>query len=307
VKSIAVVPGERTKDNHALKPDTKVIKRNYAGNPAFQVSTDYRSLAPKDPYLAELNRIKVEIEEARAELRHLRGELERPAEPRETAGEDGAEEAAAEEADAPMVELVAKFDEREARELIQAAEQDAKEIHAQAVLEAQRITQQAQNDGYLEGFNKGYEEAAAEFKRANDPQAERIADLVEDLSEYEQKRLKQNEKELVELTLAVAAKVIGQELAANPGAIVNMLTETVRQNHSEEYVRITLAEDLLPVDVKASAEIKELLLGLGANVSVLADSKAAPGAVQVETPKGIIDLSVDTQLKNIRDILGNAE
>ncbi len=43
------------------------------------------------------------------------------------------------------------------------------------------LAEQAKNDGYLEGFSKGYEEALAEFKNENTPRAVAIADLLDNI------------------------------------------------------------------------------------------------------------------------------
>jgi flagellar assembly protein FliH len=281
------------------------------------ISTDFRLIGPRDPYVEELHRLKIEIEEARSELRRVRGGIDSGFVPdfegeHEDGGgaETGLSESNADEAReqahriGEQAALAAREMEQKAYEALQSANQNAKDTEAKAVHEAQQIRQQAHNEGYLEGFNKGFDEAQEEFRKENEPRAELLADLIENLSEYEQERLRKNEEELVELALGVASKIIGQELRTNPKAVVKMLTETVMQNHSEEYVRITLAEDLFPLDVKASDNVRKMLTDMGANVSVLVESAVRPGTIQAETPKGITDMSVDTQLDNIRDILG---
>ena len=302
-------------------PVPRVIKRGFSAQNRQDISTDYRLLGPRDPYVEELNRLKIEIEQHRAELRRMRGRIDE--------GEvfiadygDGEEETAAvqtgfdsDEEDAQAREaqrrrdeqaaLAAREMEQKAYELVQQAEQSSKDIEGKAFQDAQQIRQQAQNEGYLEGFNKGFDEAQEEFRRENEPRAELLADLIEKLSEYEQERMRKNESELVELAIGIASKIVGRELRTDPKTVVKMLTEAVTQNHSEEYVRITLAEDLFPLDVKASEKVKKMLTDMGANVSVLVESAVPPGTIHVETPKGITDMSVETQLENIGGILRN--
>jgi flagellar assembly protein FliH len=313
--TVSAEPEAQNPEERLPLPVPQVIKRGLSAQNRRDVSTDFRLIGPRDPYLEELNRLKIEIEQARSELRRVRGGIDDSFFPEPIIADKSADDDSFGEKDIDEAREIARRIgeqatkaarelEKKAYETLKDAEENVKQLEAKSFHEAQQIKQQAHNEGYLEGFNKGFDEAQEEFRKENEPRAELLADLIENLSEFEQKRLRENENELVELALGVASKIIGQELRTNPKAVVKMLTETVMQNHSEEYVRITLAEDLFPLDVKTSDNVKKMLTDMGANVSVLVESAVKPGTVQAETPKGITDMSVDTQLDNIRDILG---
>ena len=307
IKSVTLVDQFDNNDGGQLSPLIlgRVIKRSDVCQPQVPVSTDFRLFAPKVAYLNEINRLKIEIEDAKNQLRSLRGEIENPLQqPAEEPGrpfEENCENVDKEAIEQRIQKLRAA--ENEALERARAAEEAALRLTGDAEKDAEQLRQQAKNEGYLEGFNKGYEESLDEFKSRNEPMAEKLAFLVEQLSEFEQMRLRNSEQELVDLSVGVAARIVAGELETNPKAIVKMIRETVTQNHSEEYIRITLSDELMPVELEASAEMRQLLEQLGANVTVMTDTKAGTGTIKLETPKGIIDMSVDTQLENVREIL----
>ena len=283
---------------------SRVLKQGSFAQPRSAVSTDFRVIAPQEQYLEELNHLKIEIEAARSELRAMQAELNTPPAIPERIIPERPKDLTDLDLNAlekHVSELYAE--EQAAAERLRAAEETLQRVNAELAKDADEVKAHAKNEGYLEGFNKGYEEALAEFKGRNEPAAEKLAYLIERLGEFEQARLRESEQELIELAVAVAEKLVSTEIKSKPHTIAQMLQETITQNHKAEYIRITIAEELLPVEASTSVEIISLLEGLGANVTVISDNRATAGAIQVETPSGIIDMGIDTQLSNVREIL----
>ena len=267
------------------------------------ISTNVFAVAPKQTYMDEINRLKVEIEREKAELRSIRAERE---------AEFLAEEEAArvanihqsDEADPTLAnDEIYRARQEEINNMIQAAEQEINAMRAHSEEEAKQFMEQSKNEGYLEGFQKGYDEATAEFKKETQPQADLLAELVERMSNFEQQRLRDNEQELIAMVVAVASKVVSREIEENPESILDMLTKAVMRHHREEYVRINLAENLLPVDIKASDEIIKKLKSLGANITVRTSPVLPEGSIHLETPSGMEDMSVKTQMRNLEAML----
>ncbi len=298
VKSIAVVDD---RINREIQPEPNftpkafpVIKQGILKNGLpVDVSQMPRS---QQSYLDELNRVKVEIAQAKAELRTLRREMEEANE--QVAQVQAILAADGEDADIRMSQIV------EAQEQ---AKEEARQILANATIEAQQQIEELKNHGYLEGFNKGYEEAKNEYLSENQPKVQQLDAMLNAISDYEKVQIEQNQQDMVQLILAVANKVICKELSVSPETIVDMLYETLDENKRQEFIKIILAKDLLPIDTKASQEIRSILTGLGANISVYVDGDMESGGCVVETPKGFTDASISTQLNNIGNALLHSE
>lgn len=242
-------------------------------------------------YMDELNRLKIEVDAAKAELRKLTTQIEEA-------------RYKAEHPPEPMEQEYASFaSEEEIRHMVDAARVEATEILAKAKNEAIEVVQGAQNEGYLNGFNNGIAQLTAEFKTENQPKVDALERLLDRLSDFEEESIRQNEAGLIQLVLGIANKVIGQELATDPKLITSMLRETVDTNRREAFIKISIAPDLLPVEAKASAQIVQLITDTAPNIKVTVDKEAQPGMCVVETPKGYTDLSIDTQLENLKQTL----
>lgn len=291
VKSIAVVEERGDKAQapvyaEPLRPSGVIKRRILEGGGAPTAS---QAIPTKDSYLDELNRLQVEIKQAKEELRSLGRQ---------------AEEARLEEARQEEIfdgsEIDASQAEEEAYTILKNAQIQAEQLLEEARQEGEALAEQAQNNGYLEGFEKGYQEAAQEFHSQYDPIMVQVADILDQLSEYQSQSLREQEHNLIELSITVARRILGQNLQADPGAVTQLFQELVEDNSREEYIKITLSPDLLPIQAKAGEKVRKLLTDLGANVTVAVDPELSQGGAVLETPKGVVDVSIETQLNNLK-------
>ena len=287
VKSIAVVddrppPGMKPATGIPPPPAATVIKRNAATAPEAPWKDAPR---PRQGYVDELNRIRVEIAQAKAELRTIRRELEEAV--KNAAAAQAASNTDTENAD------IAKAGQ------LELARQEAEQILENARAEAAAIHESAQNQGYLEGFSKGFDEAKAEYTAENGPAVHRLQQMLEALGDYQHQLVEESESGLVDLAIGIARRVIGRELSTDPTVVTDMLYGVLDANRREEFIKISIAKDLMPVEAKASEEVRTLLMRANANVQLLADIDLEPGGCVVETPKGYTDVSISTQLNNL--------
>jgi flagellar biosynthesis/type III secretory pathway protein FliH len=250
----------------------------------------------KNGYLDELNRLRAEIASAKAELRSLGRLFEEEEETPELDETEAADEI-------ELQERRAKYAREEADRLLAETKTKVAEMQAYTDQECKRLLDEARSTGYLEGFDKGFAEAQAEFSAENNPKIKELESLLENVSSYHEEMLSQNERQLVELTMAVCEKIIGREIEADSRAIVTMLYKVLDENRREKNMRITVSPELLPAEAKVAADIRKLIAQTAPDALLTVDEEASPGTLVVETSKGITDLSVDTQLSNIKDML----
>jgi len=309
VKSISVVDGRTHTPVDGVLPEfdrVPVIKPgtfSYRHNP---YADDTLFVPDKNGYLDELNRIRVEIAEAKTELRGLRRKTEEALIEEELEKErlelERQEREEERQREIALSNIPAA--KEEATRILAQAQENAAVMTAQAGAEAIKMKEEAENHGYLEGFEKGFKQATGEFIAENNPKMKELDHLLEELSNYREEMIARNEKDLLDVVFTVAEKVVGYEIKSEPRSVVSMLYKTLDDNRREEYIRITISPDLMPVDAKISAEIKKRITDTAPNAMLYVESDEPEGTCYVETDKGIIDLSVKTQLDNAKKLLG---
>lgn len=301
VKSVSVVddrpPERRTLANVIEEglPKMSVIKRDlfeYRENPYADPTS---ALPDRQGYIDELNRVKVEIAQAKAELRSLGRLIEETVEEQNLAA--GAPQDTMSGAEGLAIA------QAEAERLMRETRENAEAMMEGYRTEGQRLAEEARNRGYLEGFDQGFAQAQEEFRAQGEPRMRELASLLEQISNYREEMIAQNERELVELVITAAEKIIGREIKNDPRAVASMLYKTLDANRREEDIRITISPELMPADAKVGADLIRMITQIAPSASVQVDEEAEAGTCFVETGKGITDISVKTQLKNIEDIL----
>ena len=152
--------------------------------------------------------------------------------------------------------------------------------------------------GYAQGERAGLEAAG---KRA-DAMLRRLAQTLEELSALRDNMVRQTERELVQLSVAIARRILQREVSVDPeltAALAHIALErlggtgpaTVRL-HPDDYAIVT------------SGQVAPLG---GRQVEIVPDARVARGGCLVESEFGSINASVDAQVDEIaRAVLGDA-
>jgi flagellar biosynthesis/type III secretory pathway protein FliH len=107
---------------------------------------------------------------------------------------------------------------------------------------------------------------------------------------------------LVELAMAAARKIVGDELAARPERWSAIVAAGVRDLVDREQVTVRVAPRLAAL---LRAHAPALLAGDGAGeVVIVEDATLAEGACRVEGRTGDVECGIDVQLATIADALG---
>jgi type III secretion system HrpE/YscL family protein len=165
----------------------------------------------------------------------------------------------------------------QAKEILSVAEQEA----ARIIQDAERIREEQARAGWEEGHRKGYEEALAGLARFEEETHAAFADL---------------EQKIVQLSMRVAEKIIGAEMATRPDAIAAIVAQALKTVRHQKDVIIRVN----PAQVPALEEHKKTLLGAlsrAKDVSIRGDPALRPGGCVIETELGILDADLQTQME----------
>jgi flagellar assembly protein FliH len=161
---------------------------------------------------------------------------------------------------------------------------------AAAEAELQQKLREAREVGRREGEAAGRQAAYAEVQ----PVVERLSAAIEQIADLRPKLRMQAESDLVRLAVAIARRIVNRELNTDTEAITGLIRVGLEKLRLQEVTRVRMHPEY-------QAVIKELLArsGSAAHVEVSGDATLERGAAIFETSRGDLDMSVETQLREI--------
>ncbi len=183
-------------------------------------------------------------------------------------------------------------------DLIAEANAQASAILAEANAEAVNIREKAAGDGYREGYEKGMEQAGAELEAKL---AELEAERERMAADYEA-MLAEAEPRMVEVITSVYAKVFSEGFYNKKDVLVALLSKALSNAETDDRIVIHVSDEDYET---VSAAKDELFAGLGlpTEPEIRPRESLSAGQCKVETAYGIMDCSVDTELKELEKAL----
>jgi flagellar assembly protein FliH len=166
--------------------------------------------------------------------------------------------------------------------------------HAEAEREAARKLDQARREAYLEGLAAGRQQAEEQFR----PAVEGLAGTLAGLARLRENIREETTEDLVHLAISIAARVIHREVAVDPDALSGLIQAALSKVQSREIHRVRVHPALEPL-VRKLLEQAGAQGGTPRNLVLMADPSLKPAEVFFETSQGILDASVETQLREI--------
>jgi len=169
-----------------------------------------------------------------------------------------------------------------------AAGADAKATSGRA--EIQRAVDQARREAYSEGVAAGRQQAEEQIR----PAVGGVAQALQSLAAFREEIREQATQELVQLAISIAARVIHREISIDPDALAGLVKAAFLKLQSRELNRVRMHPALEALVRKTLEEC-----GSPKNLVLAPDPALSPGDVFFETSQGILDASVETQLREI--------
>jgi flagellar assembly protein FliH len=173
-----------------------------------------------------------------------------------------------------------------------ALEQRARQTLENAKQEAKVIRKEAREKGYAEGMAEAEKMAKEELV----PLLTNIRDTQKRLSKLKNVILKQNEVEIIDLSLEIARKVIGSEMALNPAMVAGVIKTALDKVDLSERITVKIN----PVEYEhLMKSVPEYLK----DVWIVADSNVSKGGALIETDSGTFDARIEAQMDEIESSL----
>lgn len=202
----------------------------------------------------------------------------------------------------------------EAKDLINNAKKEAEKIKDQALEDARDAAENLKNEAYEKGYGEGKEKGNIEgyedgrqngYKEGQEESQKLIEEANEIKREYlseKERVLNSIEGDVIELVMNITRKILNQKIDENDEVIIDLVLKGLATLNSKEDVRIRVSKE----DFEKVEESREKILSkvnLVENLKIDIDSNLEKGDCIIESSKGNVDVSIDTQMKIVEEEL----
>jgi len=196
-----------------------------------------------------------------------------------------------------------------ANNLIEEAKLQAAAIMSEAQITAERLIEEAnqqathlRDEAFSQGQALGSEEGRLQGYHEIETLLKDAVRIVETARQERAEIIEQCEKDILELALAVAARVIHTEVTINQDIVLAVVKDAIRKAKDQERVVIRVN----PIDFETVAAEKvslQTLLGREMGLDIHGDIGVDSGGCVIEADYGTIDARIDTQMDTVKKAL----
>jgi flagellar assembly protein FliH len=158
-----------------------------------------------------------------------------------------------------------------------------------------------ERDAFAKGFAAGERAGLEAAGQRGEAMLTRLTETLEQLTTLRNTMIHRTERQMVQLALAIAHRIVQREVSLDRDLVVAMAR--VALDRLGETARVTVRMN--PDDFAVTAQARAAQLA-GSNVSVVADARIGRGGCRVESDLGVMDAGVEEQLREVaRALLGD--
>jgi flagellar assembly protein FliH len=178
---------------------------------------------------------------------------------------------------------------------------EAEKMIKEAELKVSEIEHEAYKKGYDAGREEGYKEGQAEVMRLID----RLGTIVATAVDIRDDIIKASEKQMTEIILMIARKVIKDEIVERREVVVNNIKEAIKRVKDRDRIDIRVNFADLDMTTAHKDELIKMMESLK-KINIYEDSRVERGGCIIETDVGAIDARISTQLDSIEEAVRNS-
>jgi flagellar assembly protein FliH len=182
----------------------------------------------------------------------------------------------------------------EAPRSMESAGREARALVAAAEAEAERIRSEAREAG----FTAGRQEALKQLE----PLRETFASAIDSLRALEASAADRVEGAAVELSVAMAERVVAGTIAADPSRLLDIVRGALRTIVEREHVTVLVHPEDLSLMREGIADVVGSLGGIE-HIEVQEERRVGRGGAILRTSFGEVDARVGTKLARVRDAM----
>lgn len=164
--------------------------------------------------------------------------------------------------------------------------------------ERSRFVEQAREEGFQLGIEEGKQAGFEQYQQLIQ-QAREIVDQTK--VEYN-RYLESSEEVILNLGFALAEKILAQQLELNPDIFSSVVKKAIKEVRDHKNIQVYLSPEYYPLLLERKDELTVLLAGEASLFLYPSDDLQAE-ACYIESSFGKIDISIDVQLKELKQQL----
>ncbi|HDD43360.1 MAG TPA: hypothetical protein ENG63_00660 [Candidatus Desulfofervidus auxilii] len=181
-------------------------------------------------------------------------------------------------------------------------EVSSEDLLVKAKEEAEQIKKQAYETGFKqglkEGIKQGEREAKIEILKKAEEKLENLEKIIEEIAQFRQKLFQKMEKEILGLALAIAKKIVKQEVNINKEVILNNIREAINKLTEVDRVFVKVNPEDYEFIQQYRPDFLETL-NQKQKIKLIKDETIKRGGCLIETDFGQIDARIEIQLENL--------
>jgi flagellar assembly protein FliH len=196
--------------------------------------------------------------------------------------------------------------QKKAEQIIAKAEKQAEECLAKAKEESIGLRQSAHDEGYKlgydEGFSQGKTKAENDNKQIMCNAVQKAQDTVTIAQNTAQEMVLSAERQIVDIAMNVARKILAREIEENPMVILPIVNEALEKVKNQEKITIRVNADDYSIVLQAKNDF-QILIGREGVLNLIVDQTIESGSCMIDTPYGTVDARLDTKFEMIEKAL----
>lgn len=176
-------------------------------------------------------------------------------------------------------------------------DQQRAEIQKQVEQQMLQRLQSEKQEAHRQGEAAGRKQSAAEFESV----VERMARSIEEIAGHKSRLRNQAERDVVALALAIARRVLHRQVLMDEEALLGLVKAAFENMSMREVTEVRVHPQFV-------ARVQGHLSRIGAPqaIRVQGDATLEVGGLMVETARGTLDASIETQIEEIGRGLSDA-
>lgn len=174
------------------------------------------------------------------------------------------------------------------------AKKEKETIVGEAMVEADGI----RDNAFAMGYKEGHEKIENEFR----PYVQQLSDSLKEVKENQKESLNRIEKNIANIALEMASKILKKRIQEDDTDMIQLVTELLEENKQSEWITVELSKKM-----KNLIDYTEKVLTQKYPQVQVKKSDSPEGTCVVDTPNGVIDATIKSQLDNIRETINNTK
>jgi len=197
-----------------------------------------------------------------------------------------------------------------AKVIVAEAQLQAENLIAEAAAQVEQLKQQASESGFQEGMQQGYQDgllqgkqaALDEMQQAIQSAMDRAQNILDVATREAQESIVGAERQVVEIALAVARKILAREIEENPMVVLPIVRAALEKVRDQDQIIIRVNPDDYELVLQARRDL-QMIVGREQVLSISSDQTIEHGSCMIESSNGTVDARLNTQFDILRKAL----